>query len=176
VWYPGATYHIISRGVRRLPLFYDEQDRRVYLNQLQEAKKPFPYYLHTYCLMPNHIHLLIETINHSPSEIIKLLHTRYAIYFKHRYQITGHVFESRYTGKLIDNTNYFLEVSRYIHRNPLEASLDAKLQDPLWTSYSYFTSTDSSSSLITTEKVLSYFSHPILENYDKHLNKGSDPY
>ncbi len=173
VWFPGATYHIISRGVRKHPLFYDEQDRKVYLNQLEKVMDRYPCKIHSYCLMTNHIHLLLETVSHSSSKIIKLLHTRYAIYYKFRHQVSGHVFESRYTGKLIDSLTYFLEASKYIHRNPLEANLIENSNNPLWSSLHYYKD-NFTSPILTTNKILSYFPNPSLENYLLFVNKVNE--
>jgi putative transposase len=169
-WIPGATYHIISRGVRRLPIFYDDQDRRTYLAQLNKVNEGYPFILHSYCLMPNHIHLLLETKLHSPSAIMGLLHTRYAIYFKHRYQLTGHVFESRFTAKMIDSLPYFLEAGQYIHRNPIEASIPEKINDPLWSSY-YAYQNYPKSSMVTTQRTLDYLGNPTQQEYKAYIEK-----
>jgi putative transposase len=170
IWFPGATYHVISRGIRRLPLFYDDQDRHTYLAQLNKVKEGYPFILHSYCLMPNHIHFLLETKQHSPSDIIGLLHTRYAIYFKSRYQFTGHVFESRYKAKLIDSLPYFLEAGRYIHRNPLQASMPEKMHDPLWSSYFAY-NTNEENSLVTRQRTWDYLGQPTAEQYRDYLEK-----
>ncbi|EIJ80472.1 hypothetical protein PB1_08932 [Bacillus methanolicus PB1] len=163
-WYPGATYHIFSRGIRKLPIFYDDEDRKVYLEQMLKVRERYPFKLHCYCLMTNHIHLLLETDQVPPSDIIRLLHTRYAIYFNHRHQLSGHVFQGRYTAKIIDSLTYFLEASRYIHRNPIEAGMAEKAQDLLWSSYIAYIES-SVLPFITTEKTLSYFESPSAKNY-----------
>lgn len=169
-WLQGASYHIISRGVRRLPIFYDDQDRHTYLAQLKKVKEAYPFILHSYCLMPNHIHLLLETQIHTPSDIMGLLHTRYAIYFKNRYQLTGHVFESRFTAKMIDSFPYFLTAGRYIHRNPLEAALPEKMEDPLWSSY-YAYQKDTKNPIVTTTRTIKYLGNPTIEEYQKYILK-----
>ena len=169
-WLQGASYHIISRGVRRLPIFYDDQDRHTYLAQLKRVQEGYPFTLQSYCLMPNHIHLLLETKFHTPSDIMGLLHTRYAIYFKNRYQFTGHVFESRFTAKMIDSLPYFLEAGRYIHRNPIEASLPEKIEDPLWSSY-YAYQFRSQNSIVTTKRTLNYLGNPTMEEYQNYIEK-----
>ncbi|WP_249877647.1 transposase [Niallia circulans] len=85
VWYSGASYHITSRGIRRTSLFLDEEDRKKYLRLLTEVMEEKPFILQTYCLMTNHIHLQIKTLQHSPSDIIRTLHFNYAIYFNKKY-------------------------------------------------------------------------------------------
>ncbi|MBO8177888.1 MAG: transposase [Bacillus sp. (in: Bacteria)] len=187
VWFPGAMYHITARGNRRSKIFYDDKDRLMYLELLEDARSYFPFYLHSYCLMPNHIHLQLETINHHPKDIMKRLHTRYAIYFNHRYHLVGHVFQGRYGAKLIVTPDYFLDVSRYIHLNPLEAKMVTTPENYKWSSYSAYI-TQQTNPHITTEKILSYFPHPQKEHYRKFveqtdmerfniLNKqGTDPH
>jgi putative transposase len=80
----------------------------------------FPFVLHSYCLMTNHLHLQIETTIDHIQHIMKELHSRYAIYLNLRFKTDGHVFQGRYGAKLIETDKYFLKVSHYIHRNPLK--------------------------------------------------------
>ncbi|MFB3163829.1 transposase [Neobacillus sp. 179-J 1A1 HS] len=172
VWFPGAMYHITSRGNRRSAIFYDDFDREVYLQFLEEARHYFPFHLHSYCLMTNHIHLQIETIQHHPKDMMKMLNSRYAMYFNKRYHLVGHVFQGRYGSKLINSSDYLLEVSRYIHLNPVEAKMVKSPKDFLWSSYTAYIS-ESADPLITTTKILSYFSEPQKENYLKFV-EGSE--
>lgn len=134
-WYPGAKYHITSRGNRRLAIFYDGFDRSAYLELLEEARKFYPFYLHSYCLMTNHIHLLIETIQHHPKEMMKMLNSRYAMYFNKRHHLVGHVFQGRYGAELIEASDYLLDSSRYIHLNPARASMVKSPEVYPWSSY-----------------------------------------
>jgi len=95
----------------------------------------YPFLLHSYCLMTNHLHLQIETTNFHIKTIMKELHSRYAVYFKKKYGYAGHVFQGRYGAELIKTDRYFLEASRYIHRNPLEAKMVKDLFFYHWSSY-----------------------------------------
>ncbi|SES30375.1 transposase [Salipaludibacillus aurantiacus] len=156
VWYPGATYHVTSRGNRRSAVFFDSEDRMMYLDLLEETKYEFPFKLHAYCLMTNHIHLLIETEKAHIKKIMKRLHSLYAIYFNHRHDLCGHLFQGRYGARVVKNTTYFLEVSKYIHLNPYMASIVAEPEDYWWSSYKEYLS-HSPSPLLTTDRVLSYF-------------------
>jgi REP element-mobilizing transposase RayT len=81
IWFPGAKYHITSRGNRRSAIFYDDYDHHAYLELLEEARFYWPFFLHSYCLMTNHVHLQLETIQHHPKEIMKFLNSRYAMDF-----------------------------------------------------------------------------------------------
>lgn len=167
-WYRGAKYHITSRGVRKSSLFYDDQDRYKYLELLTEAKERFPFLLYTFCLMTNHIHLQIETIDHSPSDIMKLLHTKYAKYFNKRYDFSGHVFESRFGAELIESLEYEIEVNKYIHLNPLRAKIVDRLSEYPWSSYPFYLKGDDHP-LVATSYILSYFSDPPIKSYHEYI-------
>lgn len=170
VWFPGAKYHVTSRGNRRLAIFYDDQDRLAYLEKLEEARSYFPFYLHSYCLMTNHLHLQVETIQHHPKEMMKFLNSRYAMYFNRRHHLAGHVFQGRYGAELIDTVDYHLEVSRYIHLNPVEAKMVKSPKSYPWSSYSaYISNTKIPHVTVTTEKILSFFPDPQKENYRKFV-------
>ena len=110
-------YHITNRGVRKEPIFYNMIDKHKFIIILAEAYSKFKFKIHAYCLMNNHFHLLIELTDSSISKIMQNIQQRYAIYFNQTYQSQGHVFQSRYFSRLVDNPNDFLNVSKYIHLN-----------------------------------------------------------
>lgn len=163
-------YHITSRGNRRSAIFYDDHDREVYLQILEETRTTFPFHLQAYCLMSNHVHLQIETIQHHPKDMMQMLNSRYAMYFNKRHELEGHVFQGRYGSELIDSIDYLLEVSRYIHLNPVEAEMVRSPIDFRWSSYTaYISETESVNPFITPTKVLSYFPEPQKENYRRFV-------
>ncbi|WP_265181669.1 transposase [Geomicrobium sp. JCM 19055] len=137
-------------------IFHDDYDYLRYYRLLQAAKESYPFELHAYCLMPNHIHLLLETIDHSTTPIMKSVHANYAIYFNKRYDLCGHVFQGRYKAHLIGTLPYFKSASRYIHQNPIEAKLVQQPQDYRWSSYKLYFK-PYKQTLVSTEKTLSYF-------------------
>jgi putative transposase len=164
IWFPGAKYHITSRGNRRASIFYDDFDLEAYLDLLEETRIYFPFYLHSYCLMTNHIHLQIETIRHHPKDMMKMLNSSYAMYFNKRHHLVGHVFQGRYGDELIDSKEYMLEVSRYIHMNPVDANMVKTPQEYRGSSYNaYISNVDNPH--VTTTKILSFFPEPQKENY-----------
>jgi putative transposase len=138
IWYPGATYHITARGNRKGNLFREPKDYHQYISLLLKAKKRTPFILHSYCLMPNHIHLVIETVEHSPAQIIHYIHSLYARYFNKKYNYIGHVFQNRYYAKLIKNWKHLMDTSSYVHLNPVKAKCSKKPQDYQWSSYKSF--------------------------------------
>lgn len=169
-WFPGAKYHIISRGVRRTNLFYDNKDREKYLSIVEEARERYGFTLHTFCLMTNHIHLQIESTENPPGEFMRYINTKYAKYFNNKYDHSGHVFDKRYGAELIDSPEYELDLSKYIHLNPLKANMVKKLEDFRWSSYRTYVLLENSP-LINTKQILSYFSEPQSQNYEKYIKE-----
>ncbi|WP_026572832.1 transposase [Bacillus sp. UNC438CL73TsuS30] len=169
IWFPGAKYHITNRGNRRSSIFYDEQDHLAYLDLLKEVRSVFPFHLHAYCLMTNHIHLLIETIHHHPKYIMKMLNSRYAMYFNKRHHLVGHLFQGRYGAELIDTAEYLLDVSRYIHLNPVGANMVKSPEHYPWSSYSAYISNSHNLEIVTTKEILSFFPEPQKDQYRKFV-------
>lgn len=170
IWYPGATYHITARGNRRINIFVNNQDYPMYLGILEDVRSMYPFVLHSYCLMTNHLHLQIETISHHIKDIMKELHSRYAIYLNHRLKVDGHVFQGRYGAELIETNAYFLEVSRYIHRNPLEAKMVKNLFEYPWSSYSSYINLTNNPHVDRT-KTYSFFIEPVHKRYQTFVEK-----
>ena len=134
-WYPGATYHVMSRGNRRLAIFKETSDYHEFLKCLAMTKETCAFTIHALCLMTNHFHMCIET---EDVEIWKIMHRlllTYAANYNIKYKLTGHLFENRYIGQLIEDDRYFLEVSRYIHLNPVKAAM---VREPLAYEYSSY--------------------------------------
>ena len=133
--YAGAVYHVICRGNNRQAVFRDDQDRRRYLEKLSLYLEERNVDLLAYCLLSNHVHLLLETPEGNLSKMMQPLQTSYTVYFNKRHRRSGHVFEQRYKALLVDKDNYLLEVSRYIHLNPVAARIVERPQDYGWSSY-----------------------------------------
>lgn len=133
--YPGALYHVTSRGNERRNIFLDDADRRKFLGILEEYYDRYGMLIHCYVLMGNHYHLVVET---PQGNLIKLMHginSRYTGYFNRKYTRVGHLFQGRYRGILVDKDAYLLEVSRYVHLNPVRAKVVNKPEQYVWSSY-----------------------------------------
>ncbi|ASF40806.1 transposase [Halobacillus halophilus] len=169
IWYPRACFHITARGNRKTDIFYEPSDRYRYLQFLTEAKQSYPFKIHAYCLMTNHIHLLVETINHPPGTFMKDVHSKYAMYFNKKYDYVGHLFQGPYKADLQGDVNALLQVSRYIHLNPCRALITSKPETYKWSSYPHYLSLlPYPSSIVTTSTILSYFKSP--EEYAFFVN------
>lgn len=135
VHFPGALYHVISRGNQRQEIFYDDKDRTVCLSYLSEYKVRYAIRLYAYALMKNHIHLLLEVSEIPLSRFMQSFLFGYARYFNKRHDKVGHLFQGRYKAIVCDKDAYLLELVRYIHLNPVRAKV---VRDPgryLWTSH-----------------------------------------
>ena len=138
VHFPGALYHVIARGNRRQEIFIDNQDYERYLNFLKEYKEKYDFILYAYALMPNHVHLLIEVREAPLSRLMQSLQFRYTRNFNIKYKTWGHLFQGRYKAILCQKDSYFLELSAYIHLNPVRAGLIEKPLEYPWSSYRFY--------------------------------------
>ncbi len=138
IWYPGATYHITSRGIRKSVIFVEQDDYKIFMLILQYTQEKMPFQLHSYCLMSNHFHLLLTTYEMEIGKIMQLILGNYARYFNRKYGYKGHLFEDRYVSGLIRTTNQLLKISRYIHMNPVKAGIVHRPEDYPYSSYFYF--------------------------------------
>ena len=113
------TYHVIQRGNERKNIFLFDEDRERFIETLLRMKEKYNFLVYTYCLMDNHYHLIIYDNGNDISQLMKSINTSYAIYFNRVYKRCGHLFQDRFRSELIEDDNYLLEVSRYIHNNLL---------------------------------------------------------
>jgi REP element-mobilizing transposase RayT len=138
--YPGAIYHLINRGDRREPIFWDDRDRELFLSTLGEACAKTSWQVHAFCLMPNHFHLVIETPQANLVAGMKWFLGTYTSRFNRRHKLFGHLFSGRYKSLVVDGSGdgYLKTVCDYVHLNPLRARLlapEAPLHTYRWSSY-----------------------------------------
>src|SRR5436309_422779 len=119
--FPGAIYHVMSRGVARTSTFLDDSEYLRFLCRLGMIVRKGILVVHAYCLMPNHFHLLLETPFGHLGRAMQTLLGSYAQRFNECHDRVGHLWQGRYRGLLVEDGDYFLECSRYIHLNPVRA-------------------------------------------------------
>jgi len=136
--FPGAFYDVLSRGNNRQQIFRDGQDYRIYLRRLEKYRQQYEFTLYAFVLMPNHVHLLIETGIANLSKIMQGLQQSYTSYFHQKYKSVGHLFQGRYKAILCQRDAYLLGLVRYIHLNPLRAGPVKTLEDFSWSSHHAF--------------------------------------
>ncbi len=131
----NACYHIITRGNQKQNVFLDKMDYQKYLEKLVKCKVRFGFKLYSFCLMPNHVHLLIKPLDPLDlSKIMGLLNLGYTRYFNCKYDKVGHLWQDRYKSKIIEDYSYLYECIQYIETNPLRASLINDLNTYQWSS------------------------------------------
>ena len=133
--FPGALYHISSRGNERRRIFRDDVDRKMFLTLLGQAVKRFGWSVTAWVLMSNHFHLVVQTPETNLSRGMHWLNGTYAGWFNHRHKRSGHLFQGRFDGFLVEKETYFSELLRYVVLNPVRAKMVARPEDYRWSSY-----------------------------------------
>ncbi len=126
---PGALHHIMGRGIERTRIFRIDVDREDFLNRLAGLCKEGNLIVFAWCLMQNHFHLLVRTGRQSISKSMKKLLTGYVVNFNLRHKRYGHLFQNRYKSVICEDDPYLLELSRYIHLNPLREDMVGDLEE-----------------------------------------------
>jgi putative transposase len=132
---PGGFYHVTLRGNHRQPIFFRESDRARLDETVAESLDVLVARLHAYCWMTNHVHLLVQISDAPLGRLIQRIASRYARIAQASIRTTGHLFERRYHAVLVDADSYLLTLLRYIHLNPVRASLVSKPGDYAWSSH-----------------------------------------
>ena len=143
--YPGAMYHVMSRGNRRQDIFLDDVDRHDFLKTLAEACRKTAWEVHAFCLMSNHYHLVLETPNANLVAGMAWLQSTYTIRLNHRHKLIGHVLSGRYKAQLVEGSGngYLRTACDYVHLNPIRAHLLKPAERLLgypWSSFGYYLS------------------------------------
>ncbi len=170
--YPGAYYHVTSRGNERKAIFRDDQDREKFLDLLKRTVEEFQLRLHCYVLMVNHYHLLVETPEGGLNRALRYLNGVYTQSFNRRHHRVGHLFQGRYKAILVEKESYLLELSRYVHLNPWRLK---KGQDPFtygWSSLRAYVGQMTLPKWLTTTEVLSYFGSKGKRGYEDFVVEG----
>ena len=138
VEYPGALYHVIHRGNNQETIFKNDRDRRMFLDYVNKTSERFSILIHTYCLMSNHFHLLVETPEPNLSVAMQWINVSYATYFNRKHRRSGHLFQGRFKAILVDADAYLKHLSRYIHLNPVRANMVSNPEEYEWSSYAAY--------------------------------------
>ena len=124
---PGVLYHVIVRGNHRQKTFLNPSDYQAYLERLGRYRKRLGVTVYAYCLMPNHVHLLVESGSQPLSRFMQGLQQSYTQYFNRKHRKVGHLFQGRYKAIVCDKDEYLLSLVRYIHLNPIRANMVRKV-------------------------------------------------
>lgn len=153
-----GIYHIMVRGINRQDIFHDEEDRQRYLETLQRIFINSNCEVLGYCLMSNHVHLLIKEGDNNISNVMKRLGVSYAYYYNLKYGHSGHVFQDRFKSECVEDDKYLLTVLRYIHCNPVKAKIVPKIEEYPWSSsQAYYGNRENPTGLTKTQLILGLY-------------------
>jgi len=173
--YAGALYHVTSRGDRREDIFVDDEDRLIWLEVFSQVCHRFNWRCHAWCLMDNHYHIVIETIEGNLSQGMRQLNGVFTQKSNRRHGRVGHVFQGRFKAILVQKDAYLLELSRYVVLNPIRAGMVTDLLDWKWSSYLAMVGVVSSSDWLETDWILNHFGHSrktAVNNYENFVREG----
>jgi len=156
IHYSGAMYHVVSRGNNCQKIFNTEDDYKTFLEYLKTIKSKKAFCLYAYCLMPNHIHMLIEVKCDPLSVIMQRLLTGYTVYYNRTKKKRGHLFQGRYKAIICEKDSYLMELVRYIHLNPVRAKMEKRPIDYKWSGHGNYLGR-SKGGLIDEDEMLKYF-------------------
>ncbi|MEE4244449.1 MAG: transposase [Kangiellaceae bacterium] len=176
VEYEDAYYHVMNRGRGRQFIFHGKKYYQDFLTCLSQAHQRFGIEIHAYCLMGNHYHLLIKTPRGNLGRAMRHINGVYTQKYNHRKKTDGALFRGRYKAILIDKSTYLLEVSRYIHRNPVEMKkpLVDKLSDYEWSSYQSYIGLRPVEDWLVLEDVYGELGSSSPKKYCRFVDKGLD--
>ena len=155
--FPGALYHVTSRGDRREPIFEDDEDRLKFMDVLAEVVKRFNWVCHVFCLMTNHYHLVVETPEGNLSKGMRQLNGMFTQASNRRHKRVGHIFQGRFKGILVDKDSYLLELARYVVLNPVRAGMVKHPKEYPWSSYGMMVGYVQTPSWLAADGVLALF-------------------
>ena len=175
--FPGAVYHVTSRGNAKQAIFIDDGDRGRFLDVLSMVVERFHWVCHAYCLMENHYHLLIETPSGNLSRGMRELNGVYTQGFNQRYRRVGHLFQGRYKAILVEKNNHLLSLCRYVVLNPVRVGLIKRPEQWRWSNYRATSGLMKKPSFLTDDWILSQFDGRkgiAVQKYRKFVMEGID--
>jgi REP element-mobilizing transposase RayT len=177
----SRIYHVMLRGINQQQIFEDEEDNEKFLEVLNECKAISGYKIYAYCLMGNHIHLLLKVEKESLDQIFKRIGARFVYWYNWKYHRRGYLFQDRYKSETIEDDKYLLTALRYIHQNPVKANLVKIIAEYKYSSYNTYigerddriTDTEFVLKMINREEFIKYHSR---ENNDKCLENNENAF
>jgi len=164
----GAYYHVTCRGNERKAIFRDDTDRQAFLDRLQSSLAIYQVELHAYVLMDNHFHLMVRTLRGNLAEFMRHFNISYTSVFNRRHRRVGHLYQGRYKAILVDKDSYLLELSRYVHLNPVRIRPQHKrpvrerirlLEHYRWSSLTGYWDSKNNQGFVSYDSVLEQIGH-----------------
>jgi REP element-mobilizing transposase RayT len=163
-----GIYHVMLRGIDKRNIFLDDEDRMKFIEYIGKARENGGFKVYGYCLMDNHVHILIKE-GEEIGESIKRITVGYVGWHNRKYERTGHLFQNRFLSEPVETDAYLLMVLRYIHQNPVKARMVNKAEDYQWSSYKqYYLSYQKQDSFIDGDLIKTYFK--TFEDFSNYMN------
>lgn len=173
-----GIYHVMVRGINQQDIFHHEDDFERYINTLEKVSLESGVSILGYCLMTNHVHLLIREGNKDVSAFMKRLGVSYAYWYNWKYERTGHVFQDRFKSEGVESDAYLLTVIRYIHLNPVKAAIVRNPEEYRWSSCaSYYKSDGQTMDCLDTKLILNVLSEQekeAIERFKKYMEEANE--
>jgi putative transposase len=157
IQFPGATYHVMNRGLAAQPIFKTDADRATFLEGLGEVHVRWGLQIFAYCLLRNHYHLCVQTPQVPLARIMRHIDGVYTQRYNRRHRRDGPLFRGRYRAIIVDTDRYLTAVVRYIHQNPIAAGQVAHMEQYRWSSLHYYLTDRGRPTWLSTQTVLDYF-------------------
>lgn len=155
----SGYYHIMIRGNERKAIFLDDKDRLRFIEILYEKKESNRFSLQAFCLMDNHVHLMLQEGSENIANVMKRINISYVCYFNKKYKREGHLFQDRFKSEVVEDDQYVLSLLRYIHQNPVKAGMVKSAGEYKWSSYcGYLQENHCFNRILDTDVVLGLFS------------------
>ena len=170
----ASIYHVIIRGINRQSIFEDEEDNKKFIEILKKYREVSNYDIYAYCLMGNHVHILIKENKEELGQIMRRICSSYVYWYNKKYERIGPLFQDRYKSEPVEDDGYLLTVIRYIYQNPVKAGIENKVEKYIWSDYKEYFEEDIQGG---KEFVLNIFSMnrvDAIDEFEKHVNKDSD--
>lgn len=164
-----GIYHIMLRGIDKRNIFINDSDYEKFIEYIKKAKEKTEFTAYGYCLMTNHVHMLIKTESEEIGNIVRRITVGYAQYHNIKNGRTGHLFQNRFKSEPVNTDDYFLIVLRYIHQNPIKAGMVERIEDYKWSSYSSYINKNI---LINSTFALGYFKD--IQGFIKYMTEESE--
>jgi len=138
-----GIYHVMFRGINGQIIFEDNEDYEKLIQTITQYQKVCEYEIYAFCLMSNHVHLLIKEGKEELGKAFRRIGASYVYWYNCKYKRSGHLFQDRYKSEVVENDQYFLTVLRYIHQNPIKAGIEKNISKYPWSSYNEYSGKNS---------------------------------
>jgi REP element-mobilizing transposase RayT len=162
--YENAFYHVIQRGIERRAIYRTDSDKEKFLKCIEESYEKYGSICHSYCLMDNHYHLIVQTPQANLKKIMHYINTSYVVYYNKKHRRVGPLYQGRYRSILIEAEEYLNYLSKYIHLNPVRAKIVKSPEEYKWTSYEEYVGKGRKKRWLETNAILGNFGRFIKES------------